>query len=460
MLAPLLFVGCDAADPDAQTMMRPVLNAQPSQVTQTSFPAYVTPQDIMTPEDAFFHHHLTPQTEGVDFLQWPLVKNLRAFGKSLADAPLRSSLATNSIYISDQPRAKPIQEMVDQCAEILELEPPKVYIQPGPPNAYVSGLQHPHAMVLTSDLLELYAETPEELRFIIGHELGHLKAEHLRTHAVGRLCVHMIGRGGRSSQSLLGDAVAAGSALTLLHWYRESECSADRCGLFCVGGDLDVAQQALMRLIHQTKPSNPLFDPEHKNFDPALVLKQSIRLREEPITKVISVIQQMQQDHPFVPERCARLSEFSKSEACRQVLLRRGPDTTEQPTMELISASVSQLQPSDVNVPLYGGGDADPFLRIRYAGQRFATDHKKNVRSASWSLTGRNHAIVPGEGIFLDLYDHNSTLAESLLGAARIPVTDLAPGEHTITTRLRTDVESPSTNVERPAITLRYRIVP
>jgi Zn-dependent protease with chaperone function len=44
------------------------------------------------------------------------------------------------------------------------------------PNAYTTGFTHP-VVVVTSGLLEIVDD--EELQFILGHELGHVKCGHV-----------------------------------------------------------------------------------------------------------------------------------------------------------------------------------------------------------------------------------------------------------------------------------------
>lgn len=276
--------------------------------TGPRFPGYVTTYDIMTPEDQFYFHYLNEMCSGGDLAKWPLVKALVSLGHNLVDAKFLASLANETIHISDQPRAAPIVKVVKECADLLQVAAPAVHIKgDSTPNAYVVGMREPHVLVLTSGLLDLFEERPDELRFIIGHEIGHIKAKHLKTHFLASSFVSaLVGQRGKEA-TFKQEFVAALSIGTLLHWYRESEYSADRAGLLCIGGDARVATQALLRLIHKTKPSNKLFDPSHPDFDAQLVLKNQMRLRDEPFVKIISYLRQWQETHPFIPERCAAL---------------------------------------------------------------------------------------------------------------------------------------------------------
>ena len=150
----------------------------------------------------------------------------------MIDAQLLASLANESVYITDQPRARPVVVMVEECAAILGVDAPEVYIKPGGPEVYVTHLREPHVLVLTSGLLDLYDETPDELRFLIGHALGHIKADHLRTQTLGRAVVEAIvpvptDCSDRSGRRWSSAACSTGSA---------TRNTPPTAGLLCVGG--------------------------------------------------------------------------------------------------------------------------------------------------------------------------------------------------------------------------------
>ncbi len=97
-------------------------------------------------------------------------------------------------------------------------------------NASVFAHAQQFDLVVSSALLQDFS--PEELRFVIGHELGHVLFEH------SRLPVNAIlGRTGGVEMKL---------AVLLLQWSRAKEISADRVGLLCCG-KLTAAVTALFR---------------------------------------------------------------------------------------------------------------------------------------------------------------------------------------------------------------------
>jgi predicted transcriptional regulator len=86
-------------------------------------------------------------------------------------------------------------------------------------------------VLLSSSLLEAFE--PDELKFVVGHELGH----HLFGH-------HTIPVGTLLSGTI---PIGPGLALQLFAWQRYAEISSDRAGLYCAGG-FDGAARALFKL--------------------------------------------------------------------------------------------------------------------------------------------------------------------------------------------------------------------
>ncbi len=425
---------------------------------QRKYPAYLTAYDIMTPEDEFYFHHLDNMCLGGDIAKWPLVKALVGLGQNLVDANLLANLANETIHISDQKRAAPIIKTVKECAELLQIEAPPVHIDGSPePNAYVAGLREPHVLVFTSGLLDLFEESPEELRFIIGHELGHIKAKHLKTHFVGNTFVSALLGDTSKKATFKDDFIAALSVGTLLHWYRESEYSADRAGLLCVGGDLTVAKQALLRLLHQTKPSNKLFDPSHPEFDAELVLKNQMRLRDQPFVSILSYLRQFRQSHPFIPERCAALGMWTLT-AEYQTIVERPKRTTSSRSLLVTSVEVKNIPKVDTYVPFVDSGAADPFVKVTYAASTRETKYKADLTDVNWSGLEFKYDYTEGAGIILELYDYNSALSNKFIGSCLLPINLTAKSVGTLKADLRLDVLDASTIVDRPMVIVEYRI--
>ncbi len=130
------------------------------------------------------------------------------------------------------------------ACKILDVDEPEMYVTMDPvPNAFTYGHTRPF-ITLTSGLVDMLDE--EERFFVIGHELGHIKAGHvlytLVAHNIGAIMT-LIGQATLGIGALLG----RGIEYALLEWYRKAELTADRAGLLCAQ-DLDPAVRTFMKL--------------------------------------------------------------------------------------------------------------------------------------------------------------------------------------------------------------------
>ena len=102
---------------------------------------------------------------------------------------------------------------------------------------FTVGEKH-HRMVLQSGAIDLLS--PEELFFLIGHELGHMKCGHKRYHMLTEaLYIPLVNSDLKIWMSLI--------KMPLLNWYRYSDFTADRMGLLCCQ-DLSVVLSTMIKM--------------------------------------------------------------------------------------------------------------------------------------------------------------------------------------------------------------------
>ena len=128
---------------------------------------------------------------------------------------------------------------------ILDIdEMPELYVTLDPvPNAFTYGHTRPF-IVMTSGLVELLDD--EERFFVLGHELGHIKADHVLYTVLARNIAQLVALLGQVTLGI-GNLLGQGLVLALYEWYRKAELTADRAGLLCVQ-DISVATRAFMKL--------------------------------------------------------------------------------------------------------------------------------------------------------------------------------------------------------------------
>lgn len=153
---------------------------------------------------------------------------IERFDKESGEMGARRQLLGTAMRLSPE-MAPDVHEMMQSCRQTLGIElPVETYVYPSA--AFNAAAVRPEGglllVMLSSSLLEAFE--PDELKYVIGHELGHHLFEHHRI---------------PTSALLAGDApITAALALQLFAWQRYAEISSDRAGLVCAGGFEPVAR--------------------------------------------------------------------------------------------------------------------------------------------------------------------------------------------------------------------------
>ena len=128
--------------------------------------------------------------------------------------------------------------------KILNLEEPELYITVDPvPNAFTYGHTRPF-ITMTSGLIDMLDD--EERFFVIGHELGHIKAGHVLYTIIARNIAQIIALIGQATLGI-GNLLGQSLVIALFDWYRKAELTGDRAGLLCIQ-DLDPCIRTFMKL--------------------------------------------------------------------------------------------------------------------------------------------------------------------------------------------------------------------
>lgn len=192
-----------------------------------------------------------------------------------------------------------IYEYLDYACKILDVEEkPELYIQWGYDiNAFTVGAKNP-IIVLNSGLIDLCKDNDDEILFIIGHELGHIKSKHMLYHMMAQYMNVLISL----APGPITKVITASVQYTLYYWYRMSEFTADRAGLLCCQNK-DAAVKAFMKMAGV--PMNHFNDLNMETFiQQARDFKQ---LDEEGMNKLIKVLSIADDNHPWTVMRAAEL---------------------------------------------------------------------------------------------------------------------------------------------------------
>jgi Zn-dependent protease with chaperone function len=114
--------------------------------------------------------------------------------------------------------------LVDESITRLQVEDAQVFVAPGDTlNAYTFGVFPPKVVVLNSALLQVM--DADELRFVLGHELGHVRLGHTWLNS-------LVGGMAGIPSPFMASALLT---MAFLWWNRTCEYSADRAGMLACG---------------------------------------------------------------------------------------------------------------------------------------------------------------------------------------------------------------------------------
>lgn len=205
-----------------------------------------------------------------------------------------------------------LYKLLERCCEILSLPVPELYLTTNPTlNAYTVGTRRT-CIVLHSELVETM--TLDELTFVVGHELGHIKCSHGLYRLLGDLLIRY--------WDLLSSVISIPGLgmlrvpmlLAYWEWFRRAELTCDRAGLLCVQ-DLQTGLRALSKLAGKVAGYEDEFSTE-------AALKQADAGKEvkNKLVLLVSILEAAENTHPFVPARLKRLAEFAAGEQYPKIL--------------------------------------------------------------------------------------------------------------------------------------------
>ena len=282
---------------------------------------------------------------------------LRKLSGLINERSLRLQFLASGVRVSER-QFPQINDMVRDGAYILDLpEVPEVYVTQTPiVNAMALGTDKPF-IVLNTGLVDLL--DPEELRTVVGHELGHI----LSGHAVYRTMLYaLINLAARIAWMPLGYIGLRGIIWALEEWYRKAELSCDRAGLLA-SQDPDAAKRALMKMAGGSRLSelNPDACREQAHeYDAVPDLRDSI----------LKILQLQGNTHPFAVIRFAELNRWIDSGEYERILAgdypRRDSDSSTNIGEEIRNAAKSYQESwNRTEDPLVGmfRGAADSAMR-------------------------------------------------------------------------------------------------
>lgn len=234
---------------------------------------------------------------------------------------LTNELLGNAVKVG--PKQFPrIHRITAECAQTLGIPAPQVYIVPqiGSINAATYGVDHDAFIMVHAATVDALSD--EELRFVIGHECGHIQ----NNHVVYLTTLHMLRVMLQAATGVLLAPVLLPAQIALQGWARAAEVTCDRAGLLCCR-DAKVATHAFVKL---AIGSRRLFD--EMNVD--AYLEQLAEAKGG-----YGRMSELQRSHPYLTKRIEALRVFADSALYRRATGREGGldrDELEKRTEEIV----------------------------------------------------------------------------------------------------------------------------
>lgn len=238
---------------------------------------------------------------------------------------------------------------------------------------------------LTSEALERLDAS--EIRFVLGHELGHLMFDHFRLHLEG----------------LLDDErLAPAHVARLCAWMRYAELSADRVGLLCAD-DFEAAVRAFFKLTSGLSAAHYL----HHADDCAR------QLAELEAAQMESTEQDWFSTHPYSPLRVKALDLFARSEtfhalrgrggteaAFHRMLGKSGRPMTEQELEREVTRIMALMDPTFLRDQGDGGAELAEFLALAGLILAYADgEYDRDERRALKKIVGKRGVLRDATGL-------------------------------------------------------------
>src|SRR6266850_5459724 len=215
-----------------------------------------------------------------------------------------------------------LNELFTDVLTTLDWDPrPELFVSQTPfVNAGAYGMDRPF-IVINSGALKLLDD--DEMRTLLGHELGHVMSGHALYHTILVLIVFV----GLNFLPFLTSLVLAPIRYALLEWSRKSELSSDRAGLLAAQDP-----RASMRMFLKMAGGGDM-----KEMDLDAFLQQAKEYEETggALDRVFKILNTLLQSHPFNTLRAAELERWIQGGTYDKVLggeyTRRGPDAEQRP---------------------------------------------------------------------------------------------------------------------------------
>jgi Zn-dependent protease with chaperone function len=251
--------------------------------------------------------------------------------ETVGDRSTRIALMSDTIHCGDE-QFPELVVLMDRARRRLDLPfRPSVYLGESPHmNAMTTGVKDP-VIVVRSALLDQMSDA--ELVAVLGHELGHLHAEHPLYHSVARILL----QGGTSASHLIA-LLSLPIQRLVLRWTRCAELTADRAALLA-SRDLEACIGVMLTFAGGNRPG--ITGRTQMRLAPFIrQCRELARMQtHHSFDRVLSNLLSIDRTHPNVAWRVMHLIHWIEHGNYLEILagsyLRRAPSSSQR-TLEVL----------------------------------------------------------------------------------------------------------------------------
>lgn len=320
---------------------------------------------------------------------WGVQHALKKIDKLTSGYGLRTrrSLLTGALRVT-RGMAPAVHASLAACREVLGYDKPvELYVER---DAYMQAyctrsVSGPIIIGLSSRMLETF--TDAELRFVIGHELGHAAFDHFAIPMPSTATLEDVG----------GRFVSRPVSLKLYLWCRAAEITADRAGVACAGA-VEPAAYALLKLASGL--GSEVIKPDLEAFVSqvdALHATPSALADERHEDRVLDCFD----THPYSPLRVRALLAFGRSQAFARATGKTIANAIDSDELErIVEHDLSVMEPtyledkSDENSALMRRLLFCAGVKVAAANGEIAPTELRALRA----LLGAKNVDAPGSG--------------------------------------------------------------
>jgi Zn-dependent protease with chaperone function len=228
---------------------------------------------------------------------------LRSVFGFFGEKPLRLAFLAGSVRVSETQFPR-IHRLYLEAAQTLDTQPYPLYVQQNYTlNAFAFGMQKPF-IVLNS--LTVHELDDHELKFVLGHELGHVMSGHT-LYLTMMVVLYQLSTLGFPIVGLAARAVL----MALMEWHRKAELSCDRAGILAVQ-DPEPAMRTMLKFAGGNATETNLAD----------FMKQAEEYRQpgDLADQVFKVLNVLALTHPAPVIRVAEMRNWFESGAYERIV--------------------------------------------------------------------------------------------------------------------------------------------